>query len=84
MIDNLGLVRSVDFDVVVLGSSERGYGFKKEIHIWISFSDYENANLMILLGYIIIGHNDWKDSYIKYSQYILRNLWKKSAEIFLR
>ncbi len=65
MIDNLGLVRSVDFDVVVLGSSERGYGFKKEIHIWISSSDYENANLMILLGYIIIGHNDWKDSYIK-------------------
>ncbi len=65
MIGNLGLVRSVDFDVVVLGSSERGYGFKKEIHIWISSSDYENANLMILLGYIIIGHNDWKGSFIK-------------------
>lgn len=65
MIDNLGLVRSVDFDVVVLASSERGFGFKNEIHIWISATDYKNANLMILLGYIIIGHNDWKNGCIK-------------------
>jgi len=65
MIDNFGLVRSIDFDVVVLASSERGFGFRKEIHIWISTSDYKNANLMILLGYIIIGHNDWKNGCIK-------------------
>lgn len=53
MINNLGLVRLVDFDIVILGSAERGHGFKKEIHIWISSSDYENANLLILLGYIL-------------------------------
>ena len=29
IVDNYKLVRSVDFDMIILGSSERGYGFKK-------------------------------------------------------
>ncbi len=65
IVDNFNLIKSVDFDVVVLGSTERGFGFKQEIHIWISSNDYENANLMILLGYIILGHSDWKNGFIK-------------------
>lgn len=65
IIDNFKLIKSVDFDIIILGSCERGFGFKKEIHIWITSNDYENANLMILLGYIIIGHKDWKDAHIK-------------------
>ncbi|MEM8909388.1 MAG: amino acid permease, partial [Bacteroidota bacterium] len=65
IIDNFKLINSVDFDVILLGSSERGFGFKRAIHIWITASDYENANLMILLGYIIIGHSDWRKSFIK-------------------
>ena len=63
--DNFNLITSVDFDVIILGSSERGFGFKREIHIWITSSDYENATLMILLGYIIIGHKEWNKSFIK-------------------
>jgi amino acid transporter len=65
IVDNFKLIKSVDFDVLILGSSERGFGFKKEIHIWITSNDYENANLMILLGYILIGHKDWKNACIK-------------------
>ncbi|MEM9820185.1 MAG: amino acid permease [Bacteroidota bacterium] len=65
IVDNFKLINSVDFDVILLGSTERGFGFKREIHIWITASDYENANLMILLSYIIIGHNEWRDSIIK-------------------
>ena len=38
---------------------------KKEIHIWLTASDYRNANLMILLGYIIMGHKEWRGSEIK-------------------
>ncbi len=33
------------------------FGLRKE--------DYENANLMILLSYIILGHSDWKNGEIK-------------------
>jgi len=65
IVDNFNLIKSVDFDVLVLGTSERGFGLKKQIHIWLTSSDYENANLMILLAYIIMGHKDWKGAEIK-------------------
>ena len=65
IIDNFKLIKSVDFDVIILGASDRGFGLHKEIHIWISSKDYQNANLMILLAYIIIGHRDWKGAEIK-------------------
>ena len=65
VIENFNLITSVDFDVIILGSTERGYGFKHEIHIWITGNDYDNASLMILLGYIIMGHKEWRRGVIK-------------------
>jgi hypothetical protein len=65
IIDNYRLVSSSDFDVCILGSSDRDFGYRREIHIWITPADYENANLMILLGYVMLGHPDWKDGEIK-------------------
>lgn len=65
IIDNFNLVRATDFDVVLLGTSERGFGFKREIHIWITQHDYDNANLMILLAYILLGHKEWQGGQIK-------------------
>lgn len=65
IIENFNLITSVNFDVIILGSTERGYGFKHEIHIWITGNDYDNASLMILLGYIILGHKEWRRGVIK-------------------
>lgn len=65
IVDNFKLIRSVDFDVIILGSSVRGFGLKKEIHIWLTSSDFDNANLMILLAYILLGHQDWSSAEIK-------------------
>jgi hypothetical protein len=65
VINNFHLMKAVDFDVCILGSSEKGFGFKQEIHIWITANDYANANLMILLGYILLGHPEWKKGVIK-------------------
>ena len=65
VIDNMQLMKSTDFDLCILGSSSKGFGYNNEVHIWITSSDYENANLMILLGYIILGHSDWKKGSIK-------------------
>jgi len=65
IVDNFGLIKSVQFDSLILGSSERGFGLKKEIHVWITSDNYDNANLMILLAYIISGHKDWEDGQIK-------------------
>lgn len=65
IIENFKLIKSVDFDLIVLGSTERGYGLKQNIHIWVTSNDYVNANLMILLGYIILGHSEWSHGHIK-------------------
>ena len=49
---------------MILASSENGFGLKKQIHVWIGPYDFENANLMILLAYILMGHPDWKKATI--------------------
>ena len=36
-----------------------------EIHIWLGPHDFLNATLMILLGYIVLGHPEWKRGEIK-------------------
>ncbi|MCB0554581.1 MAG: amino acid permease [Phaeodactylibacter sp.] len=65
IIDNFKLIKSVEFDLVILATTERGYGLKQSIHIWITSNDYENANQMILLAYIILGHREWRRGIIK-------------------
>jgi hypothetical protein len=65
IIDNYSVIKTAGFDLCVLASSDRNFGYKKDIHIWIRKADYENANLMILLSYIILGHPDWKHGQIK-------------------
>ncbi|MFC1569667.1 amino acid permease [bacterium] len=55
----------VDFNICVLRSSERHFGYKKTIHVWLTPGDYRNANLMILLAYIIMGHPEWKGCQIE-------------------
>ena len=59
------ILYATGFDLCILSTSYKSFGYKKQIHIWITSSDYENANLMILLGYIIMGHPEWKDGFIK-------------------
>ncbi len=66
IVDNLSLAKAVNFDICILNSSDKDFGFNSEIHLWITSSDYQNANLMIYLAYIILGHPDWnKGGHIK-------------------
>jgi len=62
---NYSIVESAGFDICILNTSYKSFGYKKEIHIWVRPEDYRNANLMILLGYIILGHPEWKRGKIK-------------------
>ncbi|QZE14823.1 amino acid permease [Halosquirtibacter laminarini] len=64
-LSNYELMVSSGFDICILNSSYKGFGSKREIHIWMSPEDYQNANLMILLGYILLGHKDWHKGFIK-------------------
>ena len=60
--DNFNLVAAANCDVCVLGCSQLSNPKKKrrDIHIWIQKSDPDNANLMILLAYVIAAHPFWK------------------------
>jgi amino acid transporter len=44
---------------LVLRHSDLFFGNRKSIHLWLTWHDYRNANLMILLAYILLGHPDW-------------------------
>ena len=46
-------------NVCVLRSSDHHFGYRRIIHIWLTHGDYRNANLMILLAYILAGHPEW-------------------------
>ncbi|HCC71295.1 MAG TPA: amino acid permease [Bacteroidales bacterium] len=65
IMDNHALVNAGNFDVCILASSQRDFKFKKGIHLWVKSTDEYNANLMILLSFIISGHPDWKKTHIK-------------------
>ncbi|MGE0078539.1 MAG: amino acid permease [Bacteroidales bacterium] len=65
IIENFNLISAGNFDVCILASSRRPIIYKNGIHVWIKSTDSENANLMILLSFIISGHPDWAKGYIK-------------------
>lgn len=65
IVQNFGLIKAAEFDVIILKTGEKGYGYKHEVHIWLTAEDFINGNLMILLAYIILGHPEWKRGYIK-------------------
>jgi amino acid transporter len=62
IIDNYSLINAGNFDVCILASSDKNPIYKNGIHVWIKSSDETNANLMIMLSFIISGHPDWKRS----------------------
>jgi hypothetical protein len=58
-------VNAGHFDVCILASSRKPFLYRNGIHVWIKSADFNNANLMILLSFIILGHPDWIKGNIK-------------------
>ncbi|TRX62099.1 amino acid permease [Fulvivirga sp. M361] len=73
IMENFTLVKSAEFDICILASSDKEYGFSQSIHIWLTPNDLKNSSLMILLGYIIMGHRDWKHAEIKIFAVVRKN-----------
>ncbi|MDR1880794.1 MAG: amino acid permease [Tannerellaceae bacterium] len=65
IVDNINLVRAGHFDIGIFAGSTYPIRNRNGIHVWIRETDEKNANLMILLGYIIMAHPDWRKSRIK-------------------
>lgn len=65
IITNFSMARAGNMDFCILSSCNISIDYRKDIHVWIRSLDEENANLMILLSFIISGHPDWKKAGIK-------------------
>ncbi len=65
IIDNFGLVKSGNFDICILGTAAKQIEYNSDINVWIRSIDADNANLMIMLSFVILGHPDWRKANIK-------------------
>ena len=50
---------------LVLRHGDHYFGNRAHIHLWFTWHDYLNANLMILMAYVLLGHPDWSQGEIK-------------------
>lgn len=50
--------------LLVLRHGDVHFGDRKTVHIWLTWNDSSNANTMILLTYILVGHPEWKKAEI--------------------
>jgi len=85
IVDNYDMIKDTGFDICILNSSVKGFDKKKEIHVWITPEDYDDANLMILLAYIISGHPHWRKPLIKiFALYREHELKEKQDDLMHR
>jgi hypothetical protein len=56
---------SANMNLMVLRHGDRHFGERRLIHVWLTWNDHDNANLMVLLSYILLGHPAWKDAEVE-------------------
>ena len=56
---------NTDKTLLVLRHGDYHFGERRTIHIWLTWNDQDNANMMILLSYIVLGHPEWKNATIQ-------------------
>lgn len=65
IIDGCHFAAVAGFNICILRSSERHFGYHRKIHIWLTPGDLRNVNIMIILAYILAGNPEWKNAEIK-------------------
>ena len=63
--EGAALASAARMNALVLRHGSRFFGTRRTIHIWLTWHDDTNANLMILLSYILLGHPDWHDAEVR-------------------
>ncbi|MBN4056348.1 hypothetical protein JYT20_01370, partial [Rhodothermus sp. AH-315-K08] len=65
IVDACLFAASTHMTLMVLRHGDHFFGDRHSIHIWLTWNDADNANLMILLAYILVGHPDWANAKIQ-------------------
>jgi len=63
--DGCRMASAARINSFVLRHGEHFFGSRTTIDIWLTWHDYQNANLMILISYILLGTADWKNAEIR-------------------
>ncbi len=63
--DGCFMARATRISSLVLRHGAHFFGKHSRIDIWLTWHDYWNANLMILLAYILLGHAEWERAEIR-------------------
>jgi len=67
---------------LVLRHGDNFFGSRSSIHVWLTWHDARNANLMILLTYILLGHRDWRGAEVSiFAAYPKREVHERSEEL---
>jgi hypothetical protein len=67
---------------LVLRHGDNFFGARSSIHVWLTWHDARNANLMILLTYILLGHRDWKGAEVSiFAAYPRKEVHARSADL---
>lgn len=53
------IASSCGMNTLLLRHGDHFFGGHSDIHVWLTWHDYQNANLMILLAYILLDHPQW-------------------------
>ena len=65
VVDQCQFAADTDMTLMVLRHSETHFGSRDSIHVWLTWNDKANANTMILLSYILLGHPDWQQAQVQ-------------------
>ncbi len=57
--DGCRMALAVRMNTLVLRHGDHFFGSRSLVHVWLGRHDYKNANQMLLLSYILLGHPDW-------------------------
>lgn len=65
IVEQCQFAANTDMTLMVLRHCETHFGGRDTIHVWLTWNDTANANTMILLSYILLGHPDWKNAHVQ-------------------
>jgi amino acid transporter len=60
LVDDALFAAQVGKNVLVLRHGEKPFGRKRTVHLWLTWDDDPHAALMLMTGYILLGHREWR------------------------
>jgi amino acid transporter len=64
-VEGCPLAAAARMNSLVLRHGDHFFGNRLKLHVWLTWHDYRNANLMILLACILLGHPEWRHAEIR-------------------